>query len=235
MTANPLRLVSSAAGGVGWHWLTSAVEMAALASGNCPLAPEPGATGWTCSSRIARRTPAADASSVCAARGFAVATLRHWGVADRCEDVAVVVSELLTNALRHAVPRAEETQPRADGTRPRSAETLPRSAGTLPRSAATRRRWPIRLGLLQCGPCVLCAVADPCESAPAQAKPGELAETGRGLEVIGALSDSWGYITASDMGKIVWAMFSTGVGAARPVADEWSDWLTNSQGESAFQ
>jgi len=199
---------------VGWHWLTSAVEMAALASGNCPLAPEPDATGWTCSSRIARRTPAADASSVCAARGFAVATLRHWGVADRCEDVAVVVSELLTNALRHAVPRAE---------------------GTQPRSAGTRRRWPIRLGLLQCGPCVLCAVADPSESAPAQAKPGELAETGRGLEVIGALSDSWGYSTASDMGKIVWATFSTDVGPARPVADEWSDWLTSSQGESAFQ
>src|SRR5450631_3982208 len=214
MTANPLRLVSSAAGGVGWHWLTSAVEMAALASGNCPLAPEPGATGWTCSSRIARRTPAADASSVCAARGFAVATLRHWGAADRCEDIAVVVSELLTNALRHAVPRAVGTQPRAEGTQPRS--------------AGTRPRWPIRLGLLQCGPCVLCAVADPSESAPAQAKPGELAETGRGLEVIGALSDSWGYITASDMGKIVWATFSTEASPARAVSDTWSGWLASS-------
>ena len=214
MTANPLRLVSSAAGGVGWHWLTSAVEMAALASGNCPLAPEPGATGWTCSSRIARRTPADDASSVCAARGFAVATLRHWGAADRCEDIAVVVSELLTNALRHAVPRAVGTQPRSAGTRP---------------------RWPIRLGLLQCGPCVLCAVADPSESAPAQTKPGELAETGRGLEVIGALSDSWGCITASDMGKIVWATFSTEPASVRAVSDKWSDWLTNSQGESACQ
>ena len=221
MTANPLRLVSSAAGGVGWHWLTSAVEMAALASGNCPLAPEPGATGWTCSSRIARRTPAADASSVCAARGFAVATLRHWGAADRCEDIAVVVSELLTNALRHAVPRAVGTQPRAEGTQPRS--------------AGTRPRWPIRLGLLQCGPCVLCAVADPSESAPAQPKPGELAETGRGLEVIGALSDSWGCITASDMGKIVWATFSTEPASVRAVSDKWSDWLTNSQGESACQ
>jgi hypothetical protein len=223
MTANPLRLVSSAAGGVGWHWLTSAVEMAALASGNCPLAPEPGATGWTCSSRIARRTPAADASSVCAARGFTVATLRHWGAADRCEDVAVVVSELLTNALRHAVPRADGTLPRADGTVPRANGTQPRSAETGSRSAGPRRRWPIRLGLLQCGPCVLCAVADPSESAPAQAKPGELAETGRGLEVIGALSDSWGYITASDLGKIVWAMFSTDVGPARPVSDKWPE------------
>jgi Histidine kinase-like ATPase domain len=231
MTANPLRLVSSAAGGVGWHWLTSAVEMAALASGNCPLVPEPDATGWTCSSRIARRTPTADASSVCAARGFTVATLRHWGAADRCEDVAVVVSELLTNALRHAMPRAEGTRPQADGTQPRAE----RAQGTQPRSAGTRRRWPIRLGLLQCGPGLLCAVADPSESAPAQAKPGELAETGRGLEVIGALSDSWGYITASDMGKIVWATFSTEASPARAVSDTWSGWLTSSQDESAFQ
>jgi Histidine kinase-like ATPase domain len=214
MTANPLRLVSSAAGGVGWHWLTSAVEMAALASGNCPLAPTPGTTGWTCSSRIARRTPAADTSSVYAARGFTVATLRRWGAVDRCEDVAVVVSELLTNALRHAVPLAERTQPCADGTQPCA-------DGTQPRSAATRRPWPVRLGLLQCGPGVLCAVTDPSESVPVQAKPGELAETGRGLEVIGALSDSWGYITASDMGKIVWATFSTEAALARAVSDPW--------------
>jgi hypothetical protein len=224
MTANPLRLVSSAAGGVGWHWLTSAVEMAALASGNCPLAPEPGTTGWTCSSRIARRTPAADTSSVYAARGFTVATLRRWGAVDRCEDVAVVVSELLTNALRHAVPLAERTQPCADETLPCADGILPCADGTQPcaeraqpRSAATRRPWPVRLGLLQCGPGVLCAVTDPSESVPVQAKPGELAETGRGLEVIGALSDSWGYITASDMGKIVWATFSTEAGLARAV------------------
>jgi hypothetical protein len=82
---------------------------------------------------------------------------------------------------------------------------------------------------------VLCAVADPSESAPAQAKPGELAETGRGLEVIGALSDGWGCITASDMGKIVWATFSTEPASVRAVSDKWSDWLTNSQGESACQ
>jgi hypothetical protein len=228
MTANPLPLVSSAAGGVGWHWLTSAVEMAALASGNCPLAPEPGARGWTCSSRIARRTPTAETSSVRAARGFTVATLRHWGMADRCEDVAVVVSELLTNALRHAVPCAEGTRPHAEGARPHA-------EGAQPRSAGIRRRWPVRLGLLQCGPCVLCAVADPSESAPTQAKPGELAETGRGLEVVGALSDSWGCITASDMGKIVWATFSAEAGPAPAVSGPWSDWLTDSQGESACQ
>jgi hypothetical protein len=35
-----------------------------------------------------------------------------------------------------------------------------------------------------------------------------LAETGRGLHVVGALADLWGYTTPGDKGKAVWAMFS---------------------------
>jgi hypothetical protein len=201
MTANPLRLVSSAASGVGWHWLTSAVEMAALASTNWPMGLGAGPMGWTCSSRIATRTPGTDPQSVCAARRFTVATLQRWGAEQRCEDVAVVVSELLTNALRHGLPGCTQALP----------------------------RWPIRLGLLQCGPCVLCAVADPSDAAPLQARPGELAETGRGLEVIGALSDRWGYTAARDLGKVVWATFSAEPGPDHPGADLWPGWLTAGQ------
>ena len=204
MTANPLRLVSSAASGVAWQWLTSGVEMATRASGNWPLTPAPDPAGWTCSSRMATRTPGADARSVCAARSFTLATLRHWDAARRCEDVAVVVSELLTNALRHALPASGDARP----------------------------RWPIRLGLLQCGPCVLCAVADPSGQVPVPREPGELAETGRGLEVIGALSDRWGY-TATELGKVVWATFSAEPDAVRADADPWPDWLSGSHGRSA--
>jgi hypothetical protein len=36
--------------------------------------------------------------SVRAGRDFTVATLQRWGAAERCEDIAIVVSELLTNA-----------------------------------------------------------------------------------------------------------------------------------------
>jgi hypothetical protein len=36
-----------------------------------------------------------------------------------------------------------------------------------------------------------------------------LAETGRGLHVVGALADAWGYTQPGDRGKVVWAMFST--------------------------
>jgi hypothetical protein len=180
MTAHPSRLAASLASGMDGHWLASAVEMAAVASGNWPLSPEPGPLGWTCFPRVAIRTPGADARSVRAARDFTTATLHRWGAAHRCEDVAIVVSELLTNALRHALPDSSETRPRSS----------------------------IRLGLLQLGPCVLCAVADPSRRAPVPKHPGPLGETGRGLHVIGALADTWGYTAPSDTGKVVWAMLS---------------------------
>jgi len=125
-----------------------------------------------------------DAEAVRAGREFCVAALRDWGATQRCEDITVVVSELLTNALRHAVPGLGRTRP----------------------------NWPIRLGLLSSEPCVLCAVADPSSSIPVPKKPGRLAETGRGLQVVSSLSDKWGYTTyttPSDAGKVVWAIFMT--------------------------
>jgi len=38
-------------------------------------------------------------------------------------------------------------------------------------------------------------------------EPSYLAETGRGLHVISALADTWGYTTPTGTGKVVWAMF----------------------------
>lgn len=179
MTARPLRSAGSATSGMGWQWLRSALDMAAPADGRRPSVPEPGPEGRTCVPRVATHTPGVDAGSVRGARDFTMATLRQWGVAERCEDVAVVVSELLTNALRHALPGPGDFRP----------------------------HWPIRLGLLQPGPCVLCIVADPSERLPLPQEPSCLAESGRGLHVIGALSDQWGYTALSDTGKVVWAKF----------------------------
>jgi len=179
MTAHPLRLAAGAASGMGHCWLAPAVEMAALASGSWPLSPEPGPGSPACFPRVATRTPGVDARSVRAAREFTGATVQRWGVAQRCEDISIVVSELLTNALRHALPDSIETRPPSS----------------------------IQLGLLQLGPCVLCAVADPSRRAPVPKDRGLLAETGHGLHVVAALADAWGYTTPSDIGKVVWAMF----------------------------
>ena len=103
-------LTRSAAGdmGIGCQWLAPVLRMAAVASGNWPLSARPGGAGWTCYPRLALRTPRPDARSVRAGRDFTIATMRRWGVAERCDDIAVVVSELLTNALRHALPDVGE-------------------------------------------------------------------------------------------------------------------------------
>jgi anti-sigma regulatory factor (Ser/Thr protein kinase) len=165
-------------GWAGRRWLMLAAEMAGLANGSGRPAPDPVPAGRVSLPRIATRTLSADAGSVRAARDFTIATLHRWGMAEPSQDIVIVVSELLTNAVRHA----------------------------LPGSGQTRLRRPIRLGLLQPGPCVLCAVADPSKAAPAPQAPGSLAETGRGLHIICALSDQWGY-APSGTGKVVWAMF----------------------------
>jgi len=180
MTLNSLRLADSAASAtaVDWHWLTSANELAGAAGAR--LLPDPVPPGWAYFPRIATRTPTPDGGSIAAAREFTVATLRRWDLGELSDDVSVVVSELLTNALRHAQRDPADARP----------------------------GWPVRLGLLQQGPWVLCAVADPGKAAPVPRTPGSLAEAGRGLQMICAFSDLWGYTTPSDAGKVVWAMFT---------------------------
>ena len=169
----------SPAGNAGWHWLMPAAEMAAQASGGGAPGPDAVPVHWACFPEIA--TPGVDANRIRAARDFTISTLQRWGVAERGEDVAVVVSELLTNALLHALPAVGHA----------------------------RTGWPIRLGLLQPERGVMCAVADPSRVAPVLQQSEHLGETGRGLHVIAALSDQWGCTIPTDMGKVMWAMFST--------------------------
>ena len=169
--------------GTGCQWLRAAADMAGMASRDWFPSPGAGAPDWT-RSPITTQTLNMDPEAVRAGREFCMAALRGWGATQRCEDITIVVSELLTNALRHAVPGLSRNRP----------------------------NWPVRLGLLCSEPCVLCAVADPSSSIPVPKKPGHLAETGRGLHVVSSLSDKWGYTTyatPSDTGKVVWAMFMT--------------------------
>ena len=166
--------------GTSCRWLAPALRMAAMASGNWPLSPRPGGPGWTCYPKIALRTPRPDARSVRAGRDFTIATMQRWGAEERSDDIAVVVSELLTNALRHALP----------------------DAGSAPHPGS------VRLALLQPGRCVICAVADPSPKTPTPRQPGILCEGGRGLHVIGALAEAWGCTPPGHRGKVVWALFS---------------------------
>jgi hypothetical protein len=166
---------------VNWRWLTAAAEMAAEVSGVWPLARNPADGRWPGYPKVATRTPGAGPDSVRVARDFTAAALERWGIGERRDDIVVVVSELLTNALRYSVPCPGSVWP----------------------------RWPVRLGLLQPGPWVLCAISDPSDMMPEPREAGWFGESGRGLHVVASLCDEWGCTPPDHRGKVVWAMFVT--------------------------
>jgi Histidine kinase-like ATPase domain len=168
--------------GTDWPWLQLAVQMARISCHDWPTAAGRHGT-WTTAPRVATRKPAPQPASIAPSRAFALRTMHRWGETDRADDVAAVVSELLANALRHALPQA----------------------------AGDVSPWPIRLGLLHVGSHVVCAVADPGAGIPVLREPDQLEESGRGLLVVASLSDQWGYCPAPEHeeseGKVVWAAF----------------------------
>ncbi|MFF2652426.1 ATP-binding protein [Streptomyces sp. NPDC058045] len=116
------------------------------------------------------------------ARKFSGGTLDEWGLADHCDDIGLVVSELVTNALRHALP------------------------SDVPRPAAP----PVRLHLLHWASRLVCAVRDPSTDSPIACEVDDFAaESGRGLFLVDSLSQSWGWhpLPNSQPGKVVWAVF----------------------------
>ncbi len=139
--------------------------------------------------RIATHTPKPASHAIANARGFTFQTMHKWGVSDRADDVAAVVTELLTNAIRHALPQAQQ-------------------------SAGPVSLWPIKVGLLHPGSHVICAVADPSTELPELREADWQDESGRGLLVVSSLSDHWGCFPMPDQqGKVVWSAFTT---TARP-------------------
>lgn len=117
--------------------------------------------------------------SVKLARDFARETLESWGMNGLCDDVAWVISELVTNALNHGLPKD------------------------------SRGRWarPIQVCLTMQLAHVLCMVSDPGGGAPVRKDPDHLLECGRGLQVVESCSDRWGWNPLDDGGKVVWAAF----------------------------
>jgi anti-sigma regulatory factor (Ser/Thr protein kinase) len=181
-------LALARANGNDWPWLETAVHMAWRSCGSLPpvqSATDDRVSGWATAPRIALRTPPPATRSVATARAFTLRTLEKWGLVARSADAAAVVTELLTNALRHALPASTD-------------------------ASAAAPTWPIRLGLADPGPYVICAVADPSTDIPAPRHSAWHDEAGRGLLVVASLSDQWGYCAApADQGKVVWAAFAT--------------------------
>ncbi|MFJ9407877.1 ATP-binding protein [Streptomyces sp. NPDC101393] len=132
------------------------------------------------------------ARTVADARRFTRTTLAGWEICpDVAEDAALVVSELVSNALRYGSEGGlieEQVE-----------------AGDMVLPASVAPAW---LALTRQETTVLCAVSDPGATAPVVAPHQPLAESGRGLQIVDRLSDSWGWTSPDGSGKTVWAAMS---------------------------
>ena len=118
-----------------------------------------------------------------AARDFTTAVLGTWGLAGALPDARLVVSELVTNALRYGLGAATLPAP-----------CVPCSPGPF-----------IRLRLVRSPGGLRCEVTDPSDIMPSRLAPDENTEIGRGLCLVAALSAQWGATPLPRGGKCVWA------------------------------
>ncbi|GGU48560.1 ATP-binding protein [Streptomyces lavendofoliae] len=122
------------------------------------------------------------------ARRFVRATLTSWALPSLVPDMAVVVSELVTNAVQHGL--ATSSSPPSDN--------------------------PVWLGLFRYPDVVVCAVSDPSCDPPRPRTAHDTAGNGRGLGLVEALSASWSWDAAPLWGKTVWASLAVPGGPTRP-------------------
>lgn len=156
--------------------------------------------------------------AVRSAREFTRRTLRRWESGQDLDDVTLVVSELVTNALRHGLPggvNGESVRLQlmrwsarlVCAVRDPSVEP-PQAVGRPPLTDAGADAGTgagVRTG--SCDP-----LDDPTVLADIEALegfPGASAESGRGLHLVDSFSDGWGWhrLAGSRPGKVVWAMF----------------------------
>jgi hypothetical protein len=111
------------------------------------------------------------------AREFVSNLLACWGLGYLSEDAELIIAELVVNAVRHGLRAAPAAGPAA-----------------------------LRLCMLRRAGEVMLAVTDPSGDAPRPRAPGWSGESGRGLQIVSALSYVWGWSPMEGSGKAVWAV-----------------------------
>ena len=129
------------------------------------------------------------------ARRFVRELLTIWGLGYLTDDAELIIAELVGNAVRH-------------GLRSRHPQLPAFSPRTEPNGASPSAGTPsgLRLCLLRRVGEVMLAVTDPSDEAPEPKAPSYTGESGRGLQIVGALSYVWGWSPIEGHGKAVWAV-----------------------------
>jgi hypothetical protein len=120
------------------------------------------------------------------ARHFVRERLTSWGLGYLADDAELIIAELVGNAVRHGLEAA--------------------GAQLVPSAEATG----LRLCLLRRVGEVMLAVTDPSDEAPEPKALSYNGESGRGLQIVGALSYLWGWSPIEGRGKAVWAVLKSG-------------------------
>jgi anti-sigma regulatory factor (Ser/Thr protein kinase) len=116
------------------------------------------------------------------ARQFVRELLTCWGLSYLSDDAELIIAELVGNAVRHG---------------------LRTMTPVISRGADSPV---LRLCLLRRIGEVMLAVTDPSDEAPTPKPPSATGESGRGLQIVGALSYVWGWSPIEGHGKAVWAV-----------------------------
>jgi anti-sigma regulatory factor (Ser/Thr protein kinase) len=141
------------------------------------LLPVPSA--WWETPAVTTRALSARPEEARTARHFVRELLSCWGLEAMTDDAEMIIDELVVNAVLHAT--------RIDGIRPGAPSVL-------------------RLCMLRRVGEVMLAVVDPGNEAPVPRQPDWTGESGRGLQIVGALSHVWGWSPIAGHGKAVWAV-----------------------------
>jgi anti-sigma regulatory factor (Ser/Thr protein kinase) len=140
------------------------------------LLPVPSA--WWETPAVTTRALSARPEEARTARRFVRELLTCWGLEALADDAEMIVDELVVNAVLH-------------GTR----AGLTRSNPGVLRLCMLRRNGEVML-----------AVVDPGNETPVPRAPDWGGESGRGLQIVGALSHVWGWSPIAGHGKAVWAV-----------------------------
>jgi anti-sigma regulatory factor (Ser/Thr protein kinase) len=116
-----------------------------------------------------------------AARDFTSRTLRDWRLDELIEEAVLIASELVTNAIRYGQ------------------RTCPGGAVEADDAAKVELAWHRQASR------VICMVTDRSPLPPVLGSVDQDSESGRGLLVVQALADTWGWMMLGTTSKAVWA------------------------------
>lgn len=150
-----------------------------------------------------------DLSAVREARSVVQEVLGTWRADDIFDDVVLVASELVANALRHGL-QVDRPPVRLPAPRDQDCD-----------------QDAVRISLVSTGSHVICAVTDPSGQPPVRQQIDPMAGSGRGLQLVESLSICWGWTVldtdagvpaddgAATQGKSVWAIFALELSGGR--------------------